>query len=280
MIRLLSSMLALFIIAQVLGILTGTIIIRDLTENPYVSSMVVTTDGENPLNALFFLGYILLGAGMMIFFIRRFKLFSYIFRLMEFSLVASASSIVFYAFLRMFSGFDISTFAGVVIAIFFSAAKAVNPGLKNAAAILATAGVGVIFGISLGLVPLLIFLMMLSIYDFLSVFATHHMVEMANFIVKRDLAFTITARAPPEKAGQREQRIDLGTGDMIAPIMMEISLLSYSPIATLFVFFGASISLGAFLVLVWKKRMVLPALPPIVLGMTTSLLIGFLIGAY
>jgi presenilin-like A22 family membrane protease len=145
---------------------------------------------------------------------------------------------------------------------------------------MATAGVGVIFGISLGLTPLILFLIFLSVYDFISVFKTKHMVEMADFIVSKEMAFTVTAKAPPKAPGQKEQRIDLGTGDMIAPIMLEVAVLPLSPIATIFVFVGAVVSLGIFLSLVWKKKMVLPALPPIVLGMILSLAIGFLLRLY
>ena len=47
-----------------------------------------------------------------------------------------------------------------------------------------------------------------------------------------------------------------------------------------FVFVGAVVSLGLFLTMVWKSKMVLPALPPIVFGMIISLLIGFLAGLY
>jgi hypothetical protein len=106
------------------------------------------------------------------------------------------------------------------------------------------------------------------------------MVEMADFVVQKDLAFTVTARAPPPAPGEREQRVDLGTGDMVAPIMLEVSALTFNPIATAFVFVGGVVALGLFLFLVWKKKMVLPALPPIVLGMLASLALGFLLGFY
>jgi presenilin-like A22 family membrane protease len=278
--RLLLNMLAFFILAQLLGLFTGLMILHDMTKNPYVSSLVVTSNAEDPANALFFIAYILVGAVVMIALIRTFRIFPLIFRLMEFGLIASSSSIVFYSFLRLVADYDASTLAAIAVALLFAAAKAFRPGLKNAAAVMATAGVGVIFGVSLGLVPLILFLVLLSIYDYLSVFKTKHMVEMADFVVSKNMAFTVTARAPPQKPGGKEQRIDLGTGDMIAPIMLEVSALTISPVATLFAFIGAVVSLGLFLSLVWKKKMVLPALPPIVLGMTVSLLIGFLLGLY
>ncbi len=277
--RLLLSILALFIVAQLLGIFTGLTVISDLNRNPYVEELVITQDADEPANALFFIGYILFGAVLMIVLIRLFKKFGILFTLMEFMLISTSSSIVFYAFLRMVLGYEISTIIAVLMGLAFSAAKWLRPQLKNTAAVLATAGVGVIFGISLGVLPLIIFLVFLSIYDYLSVFMTKHMVELANFVVKKDLAFTITARAPAKK-GRKEKRIDLGTGDIIAPIMLEVSALSFNPVATVFVFFGAIISLGVFLTVVWRSRMVLPALPPIVSGMIISLLIGFLLGFY
>lgn len=278
--RLLLAMLGLFIIAQVLGVYTGSVIIKDLTKNPYVSDLVVTTDAQDPANAIFFIAYILVGAAVMLLMIRYFSRLGLLLRLMELFLIASASSIVFYAFARLVFGYEISTVLGTVAGIIFSGSRLLVPGLKNAAAIMATAGVGVIFGISLGLIPLILFLVLLSIYDFLSVFKTKHMVEMAEFIVKEEMAFTVTATAPPPAPGKREQRVDLGTGDIIAPIMLEVSAMTFSPVAAAFVFVGAVVSLGVFLGAVWKKGMVLPALPPIVLGMITALGIGFLIGAY
>ena len=278
--RLTLAMLGFFIIAQLLGIYTGTVILKDMSANPYVSGLVVTQNAEEPLNAVFFIAYILLGAGIMIGLIRLFKLYAVMFRLLEFFLISTSSSIVFYAVLRLALDYDTSTIVAVVLALAFATYRFFNPALKNAAAIMATAGVGVVFGVSLGLFPLILFLILLSAYDYLSVFTTKHMVEMANFIIKQDLAFTVTARGPPVKPGQQEQRIDLGTGDMIAPIMLEVSALSMSPTATAFVLVGAIVSMALFITMVWKKKMILPALPPIVLGMIVSLLLGFLLKFY
>ncbi|VVC03501.1 Signal-peptide peptidase, presenilin aspartyl protease [Candidatus Bilamarchaeum dharawalense] len=278
--RLLVSMLCLFIIAQVVGLYTGNTIIKDIDQNPYVNSMVVTNNADDPMNAVFFILYILLGAVVMVLLIRKFTLFPIVFRAMEFLMIASASSIAIYALLRMVFDYDVSTSAAIILSLIFSALRLKYPALKNAAAIMATAGVGTIFGVSLGLVPLILFLIFLSIYDFLAVFKTKHMVEMANFVVQKDFAFTVTAKAPPEKMGQKEQRIDLGTGDMIAPVMLEVATMAWNPVATVFVFIGAVVSFGLFIGFVYKKKMVLPALPPIVAGMVVSLLLGMLLGFY
>jgi presenilin-like A22 family membrane protease len=250
-----------------------------MLKNQYVNGMVVTGDTENPLNALLFIGYILAGAVFIMILIRYFRMQKLLFMGMEFFLIATSGSIVFYAFLRLVAGYEPSTLGAIALGLMLAATKFFRNEFKNMAAIMATAGAGVVFGVSLGILPVVLFLVLLSVYDYLSVFLTKHMVEIANHVIKNDLAFTITAtEAVP---GQRqERRIDLGTGDIIAPVMFEVSTLSYSPVATLFVFAGATVAITAFLVLVWKKKMVLPALPPIVFGMVIFFLIGLLLGVY
>lgn len=278
--RLVVTIICLFIIAQVLGIYTGSVILRDMSRNPYVNGLIVTGNSDEPLNAVFFIVYVLFGAAIMIILIRIFKLQLAIFKVMEFALISTSSSIVFYSFLRLALGFEISTISAIIMGLAFSTAKLFRPEMKNSAAVLATAGVGVIFGVSLGMLPAVLFLIMLAVYDYLSVFMTKHMVELADFVIKKDLAFTITAKGPPARMGEEEKRIDLGTGDMIAPIMMEVSALAFNPVAAAFVFAGSVISMSAFLIIVSKRKVVLPALPPVVAGMIIALLIGFLIKAY
>jgi len=213
----------------------------------------------------------------MVLLIKVFKLYDLIFQLLEFFLISAASSIVFYSFLRLVSGYEISMGLGIILGICLSGIRRVIPGLKNLAAVLATAGVGVIFGISLAPLPAILFLIFLSVYDYVAVFITKHMVDFADFIIKKDLAFTVTAKGIVEG---KPRRIDLGTGDLIAPIIFEVSVLPFSPVAAVFVFAGALISLAVFLFLVWKRKIVLPALPPLVFGMLLFFLLGMLLGFY
>ncbi len=274
--RIILSIVAFFILSQIIGIYTGIAVLNDLYFNPYVNMLVVTTDSANPTNAIFFMLYVVLGAVVMIVLIRKFML-HLIFRVIEFILLSTASSIVFYSFLRIFYGYELSMLGGIFLGLLLASIKLLSPAFKNLAAILATGGVGVIFGISLTPLPAIIFLVLLSLYDYIAVFKTRHMIEFAEFIVKKDLAFTVTSKAVIEG---KERRLDLGTGDLIAPIILEVSTLAYLPGATLFVFLGAVISLVVFLLLVWKRKVVLPALPPLVFGMLLFMVIGKALGFY
>jgi len=278
MMRILLNILVFFIIAQLLGVYTGFVILSDMPENPYVQQFVITEEKEEVGNAVLLFLYVLFGAALLLVLIRFYK-GELLFRIIEFIVVSSASSIVFYSVFRLFFGYGESVGIGIVLGLLLAGLKFFKPSLKNAAAIIATAGVGVVFGISLGVFSVVVLLVLLSIYDYIAVFRTRHMVKMAEFITKRELAFTVTSRrmVPEEK---RERRIDLGSGDLIGPLMLEVSLLSYSIVASAFVFVGATLALGGLLVFMWRKKIVLPALPPIAFGALLFLAIGFLTGFY
>lgn len=266
--------LSLFIIAQLLGLYTGAVILHDFQSIPEIRDMQVQEDQNAPF---YFMAYVILGAVFLIFLIRYFRE-TLLFQLIEFFVISSASSVVFYSILRLLFPFLLSIVAAIGIGLIFGALRLFFPQLKNPAAILATAGVGAIFGTSMGILSIFIFIVLLAIYDYIAVVFTKHMVEMAQFIIKKEIAFTITAkqRLPTGK----ESRIDLGTGDIIVPIMVEVALLPLSPFASLFVMGGAVFALFILFTFIWKKRMVLPAIPPLFIGMLLFFLIGRLVGLY
>src|SRR3989344_7206413 len=93
-----------------------------------------------------------------------------------------------------------------------------NVFLRNVSSIVAAAGGGALVGASLGVVPVIVFLVLLSIYDFIAVFKTKHMVTLAKGITKKNLSFTY---ALPTK----EHQFELGTGDMVIPLAFAASVL-------------------------------------------------------
>ena len=63
---------------------------------------------------------------------------------------------------------------------FVAAAKFLMPRLKNAVAVISSAGVGAIFGFSLDPLPAIAFMVGLSFYDIWAVYGTRHMITMAR----------------------------------------------------------------------------------------------------
>ncbi|HID72965.1 TPA: hypothetical protein EYP38_03400, partial [Candidatus Micrarchaeota archaeon] len=72
--KLVGKLLLFFVLAQIFGIYTGAVVLLDLMDNPYVNALIVTTDSNDPMNAVFFIGYIVAGAAGMILAIRLLKL--------------------------------------------------------------------------------------------------------------------------------------------------------------------------------------------------------------
>lgn len=283
-----------FAITQILGIFSGMVLFNSATTTPELKEFSVAPLAPNdPANALFFLAYILFGAGLVLLAGRLFKGARF-FQLLEIMVIASASSIVFLA-IGLFMGLDfvsailLSGAAGVALA----ALKFFMSEVKNAAAIISSAGVAAIFGFSLGFVPTAIFVILLSIYDYIAVFKTKHMIEMARTLSTRQLSFAVTAKNVParlpkektevyvERAMREGERLDLGTGDLSVPGMMSVSAFTLGPNGLIYsaaIAIGSTISIYLLLEFVSKKRVFLPALPPICFGGMLSLLIVKLLG--
>jgi len=284
-----------FALTQLLGIYAGVALINSAMANSDIQSLSVAPlpSADDPLNALFFLGYILVGAVAIILAARYYK-GMLMFQLLEAMVIFSASSIVFFA-IALSLGVDfLSALAlGTVLGILLAAAKFVWQSVKNTAAIISSAGVGAIFGFSLGFLPATIFVILLSIYDYVAVFKTRHMVEMARELSTRQLSFAVTAKNVPARkpkesvevyvarANQEGERLDLGTGDLSVPAMMSVSAYTLGPnglVYSLAVAAGSTIALYALLKFVSKEKVFLPALPPICLGGMAALLLVKLAG--
>ncbi len=285
-----------FAITQLIGIYSGVILVKGAAAIPEIRDMSVAPlpSANDPLNALFFIAYILFGAGMIILVSRYYKGMM-LFRLLEFLVISSASSIVFFtiALSLLQIDFAVSILLGIVAGFGLGAAKFFWADVKNAAAIISSGGVAAIFGFSLGFLPTVLFIILLSIYDYIAVFKTKHMIEMARELSTRQLSFAVTAKQVPERKAKEKtevyveramregERLDLGTGDLSVPAMISVSAYSLGPnglIYSLAVAIGSPLSLYFLLKFVSKQRVFLPALPPICLGGMAGLLLVKLIG--
>jgi len=83
-----------------------------------------------------------------------------------------------------------------------------------------------LFGISMGVLPAIILLVVLAVYDFISVYRTEHMLSMAKGVL--DLKIPILFVIPVSKGysfirGGREGAVFLGLGDVVIPSILVIS---------------------------------------------------------
>ena len=112
----------------------------------------------------------------------------------------------------------------------------------DAAGILVAAGVIGIFGISLQILPVMILLIVLAVYDAISVYGTKHMVTLADGVTQMKLPILlvipkkrgysyITAKSLKEQleeGGEREAMF-MGLGDVIIPGVLIASAFNFLP---------------------------------------------------
>ncbi|MDH7592792.1 MAG: presenilin family intramembrane aspartyl protease [Methanomicrobiales archaeon] len=159
--------------------------------------------------------------------------------------------------------------------------------------ILIAAGVSAIFGISLEILPVLLLLVLLAVYDAISVYRTKHMITLATgvleekipilFVIPRRKDYSFRREGIRMEGGERGAFI-MGMGDLIMPSILVVSANSFGPAAGLL---GISaLSLGALagslaglgtLFLVLHSGKPQAGLPPINGGAIAGLLIASLI---
>lgn len=296
----------MFLACQLLALWAGVTLINSAAGVPEIRELSIApgASADDPFNAAFFLGYVVFGAVGMLLVIRFVRTRIFFFAL-EFVVLLGSVWVLALGILHSF-GFGsiedellISAAIGLLAAI----AKLLRPSLKNVAAVLSSAGVGALFGFSIGFVPALLFVLGISLYDYLAVFMTRHMLKLSGALGTSDLSFTVTATASSKKAPSAPQysrhspdsksfkpvpvhlpaepeRLDLGSGDLAVPAMLAVASYPVAGIAGSFaVAAGSTISLYLLLGLVTKRRVALPAMPPISIGALIALLIVLLLGA-
>jgi len=260
--------LALFLASQFLGLTVGAILVNAAQVYPEFQELNVAPGGESGslMSPALFLIYVLLGGIAMILILKFYK-GELLLKLIEAATLFIAANVVFFVLFAWLSvPFD-WVFA-ILISTAVTVAKFFKPQLKNLAAVIASAGVGAVFGFSLDIIPAVVFVIGLSLYDFLSVFWTGHMVYMARELGKRNLAFSVAATEYEisEETGKPERStLELGTGDMVIPLMLAVSAykIALNPLDSIAVIFGAMTGLFLVLWYVNTRRTFLPALPPI-----------------
>ncbi|OIO22013.1 hypothetical protein COV61_01865 [Candidatus Micrarchaeota archaeon CG11_big_fil_rev_8_21_14_0_20_47_5] len=295
------SIIAMFALTQLLGIYVGALLVENSKTVPEFGDFNVSpvSDMNSPLNAILFFAYVIGGAVFLVLVLKFYK-GVLLFKGIEFMVIFTASFIVFFVLLYhivfsvlLYQHTALSllyvTLASILLSLLLSAGKFIFAKLKNSAAVISSAGVGALFGFSIGFYPALLFVLLLALYDYWAVFKTGHMVKFARELGDRKLSFSISARETENvkekvqvKKGVYEERekeverssMELGTGDLAIPAMLAVSIYPTGGIfSSLAIAFGSLIGLAFTLHIVSKNRVFLPAIPPICLGGAACLLL-------
>ncbi len=171
-------------------------------------------------------------------------------------------SLVFSSFLILLSTFLPGEYAyaaaGAAVLL-----RVLAPKLKGIFMFAAAAIVGALLGSSLDILPAALFAVFLSAYDYIAVFKTRHMIELAKSLSKRGASFSVST-------GQDGSRVELGLGDFVMGGMICVSALKIGAFPGfgygLAAVFGALFGLSAMFLYLEKRKGYFPAVPPIALG--------------
>ena len=154
--------------------------------------------------------------------------------------------------------------------------------LHNAILVLTLPGIAALIGSSLSPWTAVAILLIMSVYDYVAVYKTKHMVKMAKAMISGRAIFAMIF---PEhwkgfishlnEAHPGEGFMMLGTGDFVFPLIMAVSAYAVSPAAAWMVFAFSLLGLLLMhLIFVFQKvRKPMPALPPL----AVSAILGFVI---
>jgi len=267
--------LGIFLVTHLLGLYVGSKYSKGIEAGELEPALPPGVESPEAIeSSFFFFGYIIIATVIILLVIRFWRNFL---KLIEAFAIFFSSWITF-DFLIPIGIWYLSL--GFFLALLLTAWKMLKPTIlsQNIAVIFTIAGVGAVMGASLGVLPVLIFMLLLTIYDFISVFVTKHMIHLAKEITKRPTAFVVSIPHKFKKSvsfayekKKRKKKIhvfQLGAGDIAIPLVFSVSVLSaYSFVHGLLTTIGSVIALGLLIFyLVRKPGIALPAIPFITLG--------------
>jgi len=261
----------LFLTTQFLGLYIGYVLfnieeVREVME-------------QQEISILNFIIYFSLSTAILLFLIRYTKkgtIFKLIFYFLLFFGILT--------FLDVFIPLQINLFLTAILIIIRYYKK--NVFLHNSTLILAIIGISSYLGLGLSVTQILVILLILTVYDFIAVHKTGHMVEMFTKMAERGAMFSIIIPnkikhlfADLEKTKPGDQFLFLGTGDLAFPIVFSVSALKFGLLHSILIIVGAFA--GLIVINLYQKytknAQAMAALPPIAGGAAIGFVLAMLI---
>lgn len=211
---------------------------------PLLGGQQAFQDPQDPINPIIYFGLILGMTVLMLVLIKfaQEKLMRAIFySAMVLSMVSILTLLLFY----FVNDANAALVLAIVVSVGLMAWLVFRPEwyVINSVAILIGVGATAILGVSLGILPALILLSILAVYDAISVYKTKHMLSLAEgvtkmrlpvlFYVPKKLDFKVEQMdnmdlKDRDRDGERETMI-MGVGDAVIPGIFIVSVMAYLP---------------------------------------------------
>lgn len=199
------------------------------------SGMVAFDDPESMANPVIFIAIMLAFTALLLVLIR-YDLKKVIAAVIGLSIFLTFIYIYTAVVYALAGGSDTATIIAIVLSVLSTLLLYKYPEwyVIDALGILIGAGVAAIFGASLNVLPVVILLILLAVYDAISVYKTKHMITLAEGVIdlktpilfvvpkRRDYSFIRDGIGKLESGGDRAAFI-IGMGDMIMPSILVVS---------------------------------------------------------
>ncbi len=260
----------LFLTVQILGLYVGY--------NLFASKIIIPLEVQGSI--VTFLIAFTVSTTLLLVMLRYFKRSPFV-------LKALFAFLVFVGAETVFSTFIPEIFA-LALAIALIAARFYYPTVltQNLAIIISIAGISATLGMLFPVAAVLVILAILSVYDFIAVYKTKHMLTLFKGLMESGVPFSIVVPDSAEGANAqlstaqpgKGKFLMLGTGDLAFPIIFAVSALSFGLYYSISILAGAFVALFAIhVILARKKTGAIPALPPIAFFSALAFAIALLI---
>ena len=255
------------------------------------AGLQATPNPEDPTNSLVYFGAILVFTLFILFVVKK-----GVERILQAIILASVAVLTFYtlsAVVGLVLPGRVSLGVAGVVAVAVAAGVGLYPEwyvIDTAGVLMGAAGAG-IFGISFGIVPALLLLVVLAVYDAIAVYRTEHMLTLADgvmdlklpvmFVVPRRFGYSFTASEEELAEEGGHDALFMGLGDAVIPGVLIASAAHFidvplaENVAVLGAFVGAIVGFGLLMRKVAKGEP--HAGLPLLNG---GAIVGFFVGAY
>jgi len=252
---------------------------------------------ESVWNSLYYVVLLLLFTGAMLIIVR-YKVNWLIQAIMAVAVLSTLVYVLFGLAVLLVPSVDplIAGGVSVVLSLLLTALLIVYPEwyIIDTVGVLVAAGASALFGISLAILPTIVLLVILAVYDYISVYKTKHMLKLAEgfmdlkmpimFVMPRrwGYSFMENNKGLPAEGAEREAYF-MGLGDAVMPTMLAVSanaflsappLLGFVNVPALGCILGTLVSYVVLMYIVVELKKPQAGLP----FLCTGAIAGFLLG--
>ncbi|MDP2216266.1 MAG: presenilin family intramembrane aspartyl protease PSH [Methanolobus sp.] len=159
--------------------------------------------------------------------------------IIQLTILLAVGATMYYVFFALLSIANISSLTNNVISITVAAVLTIllykfpEWYVINIIGLIIGAGASAIFGISLSILPVVVLLALLAIYDAIAVYKTKHMIDLAEgvmdlrlpilFVIPKHLKYSFIQDSFKKEEGQKREAFFMGLGDAIMPTILVVS---------------------------------------------------------